>query len=151
MLPADCCSCFVVKTFDFFCIQQINHAIIHVFNTSNLFTGEMCNFQILNRSCGFRRCVTRPYVMAVEGSVWLRLVSWCCLVWRVDMHVTVLPPPSRYASHQFSRHAKQIPLSALTLDVRAPKLPQGSHFLQIKVLRASRREEGKTSCSSELF
>ncbi|CAM4647970.1 unnamed protein product [Leuciscus chuanchicus] len=64
----------------------------------------MCNFRILNRSCDFRRCVTRPYVMAVEGSVWLR----------------------RCASHQFSRHAKQIPLSALTLDVRALNFLRGA-------------------------
>lgn len=67
---------------------------MHLSNSSNPFTYEMCHFSSFAQVLWFLQVSALiSVVVAVEGSVWLRLVSWCCRVWCVDMHVTVLRDP----------------------------------------------------------
>jgi len=75
VLPAGCCSCFVFKTFNFFCINP-------------LYT--LLTLQIYSQA----RCVIFEFWTGLLSWLWRAVFGygWCCLVWRVDMHVTVLPP-----------------------------------------------------------
>lgn len=90
MLPADCCSCFVVKTFDFFCIQQINHAI-------SIYLQMRCVI------FEFWRCVTRPYCHGCGGQCLVtvgELVLLGLACWHACHSAPHTPPPLCLSSIQ---------------------------------------------------
>lgn len=93
-------------------------------------------FLVLHRSCGFCRCPLSSLLSWLWRAVfgygwWAGVVGSGVLTCMSQCSATPTPhnPPRsvhRCASHQFSRHAKQIPLSALTLDPSALNFLRGA-------------------------